>query len=549
MQWDHTVDFLIVGSGAASVPAALAAKGRGKSVLVIEKLADIGGSTAYSGGVAWFPNTKYVAAAGNQDSAEHARLYLDTLVPPSPSSSPAKRDAFCRDSPEVVEFLERHGMKWVDCHWPDYYSDVPGGTRGGRSLVAPTFVVSELGEWAKNFSGHPVYKHVPVGAAEGCLELGLAKRTWKGRKAALRVAGRMLRQKITGKELGVSGRSMQGRLLQIGLREQVPFWNNTPCEALVIENGRVTGIVASRDGKSIRIAAREGVLLNSGGFARSAEMRAKYHKQPSRPELSQSPPGDQGDMIQQAMDQGAAVDNMDALIFVAGSYKANTDWELYGMHQPAEVGKPHAIVVDAAGRRFHNETCSYMEFGRAMYESNAIPAWAVLESRHRNRYNWGWAMPGQTPEEWFTSGYAQRADTVEELARKCGMNPTVFKATVERFNAFAATGVDTDFGRGSSFYNKAWGDPSSDTPNPTIGALEKPPYYAIKLWPNDVGTAGGLVTDEHARVLRADGTAIDGLYATGNTTASLFGGVYPGAGASISASMLFGYRAAKHACG
>jgi 3-oxosteroid 1-dehydrogenase len=219
-----------------------------------------------------------------------------------------------------------------------------------------------------------------------------------------------------------------------------------------------------------------------------------------------------------------------------------------------DISLPHVIVVDKSGRRFVNESQSYMEVGQKLYEhrqgvrADDPFAWAIIESRHRKRYFWGAMPPALTPRSWITSGYMKKARTIEQLAAMCEIDPAGLRETVERFNGFCTDGVDQDFGRGNRAFDRYHGDPTV-TPNPALGAIDQPPYYAVALYPGDVGTCGGVICDEHSRVLTEDGSVITGLYATGNSTASVFGRTYVGAGASIGAAFVFGYRAALHATG
>ena len=224
------------------------------------------------------------------------------------------------------------------------------------------------------------------------------------------------------------------------------------------------------------------------------------------------------------------------------------DGKYGGFHVPGESGKPHVIIVGPDGRRVGNEAGAYMEFGQRMYAMGAVPSWAILESRALRNYSWGPLLPGKPRKPWIENGYLVEAGTIEDLARKCGIDAEGLKAEVARFNSFAEKGVDEDFQRGASHHNKAMGDPGHK-PNPSLGKIEKGPFYAVKIWPLDVGTSGGLVTDEHSRVLREDGSAIPGLYAAGNITAPVVGHTYPGAGASIGGGIAFGYVAARHAIG
>jgi len=210
--------------------------------------------------------------------------------------------------------------------------------------------------------------------------------------------------------------------------------------------------------------------------------------------------------------------------------------------------KPYCIAVNAKGARFVNEAASYMEIGQAMYAHGGVPAWIIMDARHRRYYPWGAVPPLVTPASWIKSGYLARANTLAELASQCGIDSSGLERSVARFNEFAKTGNDLDFQRGARAYDLLYADPRVK-PNPALGPIEQAPFYAVRIVPGDVGTAGGLMTDEHARVLRAGGGVIPGLYACGNASAPLFGRIYPGPGASIAASFVFGYIAALHAAG
>ena len=539
-------DFVIVGSGAASVPAGLVMKSRGKRALIIEKQPVIGGSSAFSGGVIWIPNNDHLNAEGGNDSCERARTYLDGLIGEvGAASSPQRRDAFLRNGAEVVRFLERFGMKFLHAHWPDYYDDHPGGISQGRSLCAPLFDVNELGDWAGKLARLPLTSNIPVDSRDA-VALFVAKQTWRGKWIAVKILLRLLEKKMTGKEIRGAGNALQGRLFQIALREKIPIWTETPVHEFLSENGRVTGVIATRNGRTISVRARLGVLINAGGFSRNLAMREQYQPKPTSVKWTLANPGDTGEMIQAAMRLGAAIDLMDEAWWNAASFLP--DGTFVTFHSPNDIGKPYCIVVDRKGKRFANESCSYMEFGQRMYAVGAVPAWSILDSRHRSSYPWGTALPGMTPSKWLASGYMRKFASLEELAHGCGIDPGSLKETVVRFNDFARKGTDEEYGRGTSAYHRYYGDPTV-APNPNLGPIERPPFYAVALYPADVGTSGGILTDEFARVMRTDGSIIEGLYATGNSTASVMGRRYVGAGASIGPSMTFGYIAACHAAG
>jgi 3-oxosteroid 1-dehydrogenase len=540
-------DFIVVGSGGGSTPAALLMHERGKRVLIVEKSELIGGTSAYSGGVIWIPNNPILNEEGGGDSHERCRTYLDGLIGPfTPSSTEAKRDAWIREGPEMIRFLQGLGMEFRHAHWPDYYDNRPGGSAEGRSLAAPLFDVNKLGEWGPKLAHNPLTSAMPIPSWEsvGLFNLGT---TWRGKWIGFKMAMRLIfLNKLLGKTIRGAGNALQGRLYQIVLRKKIPIWTGTPVVDLIVEDGRVAGIVAERDGQRVEVRARLGVLLNAGGFSRNLEMREKYQPKPTSAEWTQVNPCDTGEMIEAAMKLGAATDQMDESFWLPSSFMP--DGTFVSFHTPNDTGRPHVIVVGPDGKRFVNESNSYMEFGKAMYEAGAVPAWAVIESRARRKSIWGPMLPGVTPKKMIESGYMRKFDTLEELAKACGIDPAGLAAEVERFNGFAKSGVDEDFHRGESAYNRYYGDPTNK-PNPNLGTIEQPPFYAVAIWPGDVGTCGGLVTDEHARVVKDDGSPIPGLYACGNTSAAVGGRVYAGAGASVGPSMTFGYIAARHASG
>jgi 3-oxosteroid 1-dehydrogenase len=558
--WDESCDLLIVGSGGASMCAALLYKTLGREALIAEKQAKIGGSTGYSGGVWWIPDNPVIKRNGVDDSFEKAAAYFESVVLyRGRGSSAARREAFLRTGPEMVDFLERQGMHFVHADgWSDYYDERPGGQPRGRSLVAEVFDVNELGEWKSRLSMYPGVA-LPLGS-EDFPTLFLAKKTMAGKKMAMRLVWRMLKNKLFGRDVRGGGAAIQGRMLQIALREKLPMRTETAVRDFVVENGRVVGVLALSGGREVRIRARDGVLINAGGFSRNREMRERWQPKPNAWQWTNANPGDTGEMIEAAMRLGAAVDCMNEAWWVVTSLgpgeklpegAVNPEGVPIPFMHHLDLSLPHLIMVDQNGRRFCDESGAYMEIGQRLYARHeqtgrGIPAWVILDRRHRENYPWGTAQPGKTPQSWLDSGYMKKADTLEELAGLCGIDAAGLVAEVRKFNGYCRTGVDPEFTRGGRAFDRAHGDPTVK-PNPNLGSIEQGPFYAVAIYPGDVGTAGGLITDEHARVLREDGSVIEGLYATGNSTASVVGRCYPGAGASIGASFVFGYLAAQHA--
>lgn len=533
-------DVVIVGSGGGGLAAALAAHEAGLVPLVLEKDRLFGGSTAMSGGVIWLPNNPLQHAAGVQDSREQAIRYLDALVKHrGPGTSAERREAYVDTSPEVYELLRRNGIQLERCEgWPDYHDDLPGGCPRGRSMAADYFDTRELGEWSDRLRGGPL--PLPIKGTE-LRNLPLAKRTWFAKLVGLRLAARMAKAKFTGAKMVGMGAALQGRIMKALRDRGVRVELEAPVMGFIENGGRIEGVEACIRDRPVRVRARQAVLIAAGGFARNLELRQKFLRHPTS-DWSNANPGDSGEVLELAIAAGAATDALDAQVFVAGSLPPGKDRP--ALHPPSDLGKPHIILVDDKGQRFCDEGGSYVATGEAMYAAGAVPCWAIFESRARNRYFWAGARPGHIPPAWLEQNYLRTAPSLAELARLCGIDPAALQATVARFSANANKGIDPDFKRGQRAYDRWFGDPTCK-PNPSLGPITQPPFYAVRIFPGDVGTFGGVVTDADGRVLRPDGSAIEGLYATGNTTASVFGRAYAGAGASIGASMVFGVRAAR----
>jgi len=541
-QWDETADFVIVGSGGGSMCAAIACVDMGMKPLILEKMELVGGSTAMSGGILWIPANSFMKAAGVEDSVEDGLRYLNHLVPDQPGSTPQRKRAYVETGREMVDWLATKGIKWVYCRgWSDYYDERPGGRPDGRSLGMALFDRNKLGPWNEKLRGN--FFPIPVQGTEGH-KLALFARTLTGFLIGTRVAFRIVKKRIFGIAYASNGAAIQGRMLEVALKHNVDIRLKHGVKDFVVEDGRVTGVIVDANGVEKCIGGTRGVLINAGGFAHNAEMRAKYGPQPSSTEWTVSNPGDTGEMIERAMDLGIAVHGLDRAIWCVYSRQPSGR---PGMHAN-ELAKPHLIVVNKNGKRITDESGSYMETGQNIYRAGAVPCFAIMDSRHRASYNWALTPPRYTPSDWLSSGYMKKANSLRELAGLAGIDADGLEAEVARFNGFVDNGRDEDFHRGERAYDRYFGDPSH-TPSPTLGKLSKPPYYAVTLYPGDVGTYGGIVTDEWGRAIREDGSILPGLYATGNSTASVTGDKYPGAGASIGASFIFAYRAAKHACG
>jgi 3-oxosteroid 1-dehydrogenase len=547
---EYVTDVVVVGSG-GGLGGAVTAAAQGLEIILIEKQAFIGGSTAMSGGVLWLPNNPLMQAEGVADSFEEAMEYFESVVGDvGPASSPERRAAYVREGQAMVRFFEDKGMSFRRCEgYSDYYAGmrgIRGGSDRGRSIEATAFDGHVLGPWLdKIMPGMSSATPLTIYTGE-VAPAQLFMRSPRSLALALRVAARTARGKLKGQELLTNGAALIGQTLRLAMAEELGIWTKTPFVDLVIENGRAVGVVAERNGRTITIRARRGVLLSSGGFSRNADMRSRYGRQPSSTAWSIANPGDTGEVLESAIEHGAAADLMDDAWWIPSSIFADGRPSSHN----GERCKPGSVIVDRKGKRYFNEALAYMEVGRQMYAHNedgsSIPSWLMIDSRNRDRYMWGTQRAGKTPEEWITSGYMKRATTLADLAAQCGIDAEGLEATIERFNGFARTGDDLDFHRGEGGHERFQGD-FTHKPNPSLGPLDKPPFYAVEIYPGDVGTSGGMLTDEYARVLDSDHEPIPGLYAAGNCTASVMGRTYLGAGSSIGASYVFSYIAMKHA--
>uniref|UniRef100_UPI0035CBE523 FAD-binding protein n=1 Tax=uncultured Sphingomonas sp. TaxID=158754 RepID=UPI0035CBE523 len=549
--FDETFDFVVVGSGGGSMCAALVMRGARKSVLVLEKAPLVGGTTAISGGVMWIPNNPFMKRDGVPDSLEAATAYLDAVVGDhndTPGATRERRHRYLVEGPRMIDFLQAQGIKLTRIsNWPDYYDDRPGGSVPGRTVVAELFDVNKLGPWKNKL--RPNFLALPA-TLEEALTLPHMKKSWKAKRNLAKIGLRAIAAKLTGKHYVTAGAALQGAMLHAALESGADIRTDAAVRELIVENGAVAGVVAERDGKTVRIGARLGVLVNAGGFARNQAMRDAHQAGTSADRTSVSE-GDTGEMLLEMQRHGAAVAQMDA--YIGGQLTIPPGAEAAPVKPGAQglTAAPHAILVDQSGRRYLNEAGSYTDYCRTMFErdkeSPALPSWAIFDSRAIAATMLAGTMPGaKKPQDWFDKGYLKKADTIEQLAETLKITPTTLRATVDRFNGFVAKKHDDEFGRGARAYDRWLGDPFNPH-DATLGEIGEGPFYAVPVMPGDVGTLGGVVTDVDGRVLREDGTPIAGLYATGVSTASVMGRTSPGAGVNVGPSVVFGFVSAKHA--
>jgi len=558
---EETVDLLVVGSGGGGMTAALAAHDRGAKVLIIEKDQQYGGSTAMSGGALWIPNNHLMADGGIEDSTEEARTYLQNKTAGLVAED--RLEAYLKYSVEMAKYLcEKTQVELQSLpSYADYYPEAPGGKPGARTIEPKNLDARRLGkEFHRMREPHPmclIMKRVAMTALQANTLLTRAP-GWQKLvygmmfKYAVDFAGRL--QSPRDRTLAC-GNALIGMLRLSLMDRDIPLWLNTPARELIIEDGRVAGVLAEREGQIVTIRANKGVVLGAGGFESNQEMREKYLPSPTKEEWTSGTPYNTGDGIQMGMKAGAALDIMDHAWWSPNAMVPGEDRARMIL---VERSLPRSVIVNKRGERFVNEAAPYIDIVYAMYEKNtpeapSVPAYLVFDGEFRKKYPCGPVLQSSQQPDWMLpkalkEGYLVKDETLAGLAEKMGIDAAGLQETAKKMAEYAGTGKDPDFHKGDSIYDRYYGDPTME-PNPCLGPMDKPPFYGVVVQAGDLGTKGGLKTDARARVVTEAGEAIPGLYAIGNCSASVMGHTYPGAGSTIGPAATFGYVAALDATG
>jgi succinate dehydrogenase/fumarate reductase flavoprotein subunit len=546
-------DVLVVGSGAAGLAAAVTAAFHGLKVVVAEKEPAIGGTSAWSGGWLWIPRNPLARRAGIVEDAEAPRRYLASEL--RNRASDPRIETFLENGPEMVAFFEENtAVQFIPGNTiPDFHA-TPGAASGGRSVSAAPYDGRKLGPWIEKLRPpRDVISLAGMGIAGG-VDMAHFFNATRSPRSALYAARRLLRHfrdlAIHGRGMHlVNGNALVARLLRSALDLDVAVLISTPVIGLVESGGRVTGAVVRRDGVEETVTAKAGVVLAAGGFPHDRKRIAKLfeHAPDGAGHHSAAPETNTGDGLNMAEAIGADVagDLINAGAWAPVSLVPLKNGATGRFPHLVERAKPGFIAVDAAGRRFVNEADSYHDFMSALLSATpagAAPlAWLICDHRAQRRYGLGWSKPFPIPVgRYVRNGYLKRGKDLADLERGCGIVPGRLAETVAAFNANAAKGIDPQFGRGESPYNRVQGDPGH-RPNPSLAPLETGPFYAVKILPGSLGTFAGLRTDNRARVLSKSGSLIEGLFAVGNDMASIMGGHYPSGGITLGPAMTFGY--------
>lgn len=553
---EQEYDLIVVGSGAGALLGAIRAQEQGLKTLVVEKTELFGGTSALSGGGIWIPLNYDQKTAGIKDDLETAFGYMKRCV--RGMATDDRVLAYVETASKMAEYLRQIGIPYrAMAKYADYYPHIEGSRPGGRTMDPVDFNAARLGLTALETMrpgppGNQLFGRMSISAFEAHSMLS------RELKSRFTILGIMLkyfldypwRNKTRRDRRMTGGQALVAGLLTAANKAGVEMWRNSPLKELVQDaSGRVTGAIVERNGQRQQINARRGVLLGAGGFERNQEMRDQYLNKPTKAEWTATPVGgNTGDAHRAGQAVGAQLALMD------------WSWGVPTMDVPKEPAfrgifversLPGCMVVNDKGQRFLNESGPYPEFQQAMLAENAkgnggVPAWIVFDASFRAQNPMGPLMPGsavpdsKVRKSWLNNVY-WKGETLEDLARQIGVDAAGLQDSARRMTEYARAGKDLDFDRGGNVFDRYYGDPRLKNPN--LGPIEKGPFYAMRLWPGEIGTKGGLLTDREGRVLDTQGRTIEGLYCVGNNSASVMGPAYAGAGSTLGPAMTFAFRA------
>ncbi|HEX2338643.1 MAG TPA: FAD-dependent oxidoreductase [Hyphomicrobiaceae bacterium] len=549
------VDLIVLGSGAGGMTAALTASVLGLNVLVVEKAAVVGGTTSRSAGAVWIPNSRHSKTG---DTPQQALAYLRVSLGNRLRESMVA--AFLRAGPQMIGFLEDNTSVAFRAfaHHPDYLAALEGATLSGRVLEPVPFNAAVLGKHLATLR-RPLPEFTLLGGMMvDRVDIGHLLNATKSLASLQHVAGLVGRYGADRLRFGrgarlVMGNALAGRLYYSLLQRHVPFEMLAEARSLIEREGRVAGVVLQTSDGLRDVGSRCGVVLATGGISRHLRLRQQLMPAALRAEspVVESATGD-GAMLAQATGAHLGDNHASNAFWAPISMRPRRDGSTAVFpHLVLDRGKPGLIAINPDGKRFVSEATDYHLFVEAMLAELASrptqPCFLICDDDFMVKYGLGMVRPRRLNlRKAVAQGYVVRASNLEGLAAELGVPARALSAVVERHNRFARTGVDEDFGKGNDAYQRNLGD-AAHAPNPCIGPLAKSPFYAVKIYPGDIGASCGMVTNECAQVLRKDGSTVDGLYACGNDMDSIMAGIYPGPGITLGPALTFGYLAARHA--
>jgi succinate dehydrogenase/fumarate reductase flavoprotein subunit len=555
---DAEFDVLVIGTGASGMATAVTAASQGLKVLVVEKGALYGGTTARSGGWLWVPGTHLATEQGIHETPGAAKAYLKDQG--GTHYDEARVDAFLANGPKAIEFFTSKTCLQFDMPpvFPDYHAEAPGGTAGGRSMVTRPFDARQLGDKVKTLAP-PVPELTVFGMMLGSgKELWHFLRAFKSGESFLYVAKRFGLHFLDVLRHGrgmtlTNGNALAGRLAKAGMDLGIPVWLNSPAKKLIMQGESIVGAVIEHEGQSVEVRVRRGVVLAAGGFPHDIERRKQLfpHAPTGREHFTPSPTLNTGDGVRLGESAKGWLDPTipNAAAWCPTSLVPRSDGSTGVMPHFIDRAKPGVIAVAADGHRFSNEAFSYHDFVQDLVKAckqrnlSEVMCWLICDHHHLREYGLGAVAKFPLPiGRHLRSGYLKRADTLAQLAQTIGVPEQALAQEVATFNRDVPRGVDSQFAKGSTAYNRYQGD-SLVQPNPCMAPIAQGPFYAIRVVVGEIGTFAGLLTDAACRVLTQDRQVVPGLYAVGNDAASVMGGNYPGAGITLGPAITFGYVA------
>lgn len=527
-QWDREVDVVVLGTGGAALTAAITAHDQGSKVLVLEKTHQIGGTTAFSGGIPWIPLNRYMKEAGIEDNREDALKYMRRITG-GKEPNPELLEVYVDNAYKAIDYLhENTPVRFaVPENYPEYYSYFEG-TRAGRSLDPLPYNMNEIGEYGALIRNNPAFPPLTLeeGGAKGGIDF-------------MKIAERMENNIVT------MGRSLIASMVKACLDREIEIVLETPGKELVLnDEGEVIGIVAEQNGEKMYIGTSKGVILGSGGFEWNKELVKTFLKGEVTHPLS--PWGNEGDGLIMAMEAGAALGNMSEAWWYPAMQDPTFEYEDGILNQLGGSGRfgPNSIFVNGKGKRFVHEGATYNDLPKSFYQFDPVNVewpneknnWMVFDQQLKDRTMIITMMPGEDAPDWVP-----QADSIKELAEKIGVDPDTLEETVNRWNAQVEAGEDTDFHRGTTFFEGL--EVGGGSPERNLGKIEKGPFYAVPVYFGTLGTSGGPRINENGQVLNHRGNTIKGLYAAGNAAMGIFGQAYMSAGGTIGPAITFGYLA------
>lgn len=538
--WDDETDFLSVGSGIGGLSGAIAADAWGLRAMVVEKAATVGGVTSYSGGQLWAPANYFQEEMGSDDTIESGLAYIKATSA-GLSNERMALNYVTHARVALQWFRDNAAIEFaVIKDFPDYYYPKAEYSRtDGRYIESGPYDARVLGEWQDR-------AHLSTQMMSGLTQ---AETIEHGGLAQSANWDRTLLNERVANDIRTFGPGLGANFVKATLDRGIPILTGTRVDSLIVEDGQIVGVQATRDGRDHFIKVTKGVLLATGAYDWNETDQSAFTMIPNVKAVG--PREVTGDALRIAGRVGGRITQVPQALTTAFQVTGDDGESMWRLGASA-IGVPHAIAVNRHGRRFAEESF-YRSMGFALkdidgstMEFKNYPFWAIQDSSARTKYPLGPFAPGQELPE----GFAVKADTLRELAVKVGIDPDGLEDEVRRFNGFVESGVDEDFHRGERPWSALnYGDSTLDG-NQGLGAIETGPFYAIRMEPVNIGLSNvGLAADTHNRVLSWDDEPIEGLYVAGNSMAMVeFGAGYT-SGQANTRGMYGGYLAARHAAG